>query len=85
MKVYTLRDEADAEEPTLTEEELHKLTALLGRKCRKQTKDRLYYAIKFNSQSLGIFERVHVRPCVRYVAGQCYPTEITYIRKLLLG
>lgn len=69
----------------LTEDELNQLVSLLGNRCRQATKNRLFYAIKFNQRRYGIYDRVCIRPEVYYCAGQSYPDEIRTVRKLLLG
>lgn len=83
MNPYTLNDAATNHD--LTEDELHALARLLGARCHNKTKDRLFYAIKYNQKTYGIFDRVCIRPEVYYCAGQSYPDEIRTVRKLLLG
>jgi hypothetical protein len=83
MNPYTLNDAAINHD--LTGDEINALVNLLGARCHNKTKNRLFYAIKFNQKKYGIFSRVWIRPNVEYCAGQSYPDEIRTVRKLLLG
>jgi hypothetical protein len=83
MKPYTLNDATQNRD--LTEDELNALVSLLGARCHNKTKNRLFYAIKYNQECFAIYDRVWIRPDVEYCAGQSYPDEIRTIRDLLLG
>ncbi len=83
MKPYTLNDAATNHD--LTEDELYSLVRLLGERCKVKTKNRLFYAIKFNQKCLAIYDRVLIRPDVEYCGSQSYPDEIRAVRKSLLG
>lgn len=83
MNPYTLNDAATNHD--LTEVELNALVCLLGAHCHNKTKNRLFYAIKYNQECFAIYDRVCIRPEVYYCAGQSYPDEIRTVRNLLLG
>ena len=73
---------------SLSEEELGNVVALLSSRCRKQTVNRLYWALRAcpTMQSYGIYGRVLLADSkASYCAGQSYPDEIRTVRECLIG
>jgi len=75
----------------LTEEQRAGLLALFGQGCRQSTKKRLADCFADNCRRVkncGIMRRVHLADGfdgVSYCAGQDYPSEVTFIRKILIA
>jgi len=84
--MYSLSDHIKLCRP-LNDAQIMRLMQILGKGCRRQTKDKLERRLTFAhiQQNHGIYERVTVFPDVRYVPGQCYTSEVATIRKLLIG
>lgn len=70
----------------LTKDEVDALVEILGYRCLDKTKLRLRRVLSFvpNIVSFGIYYRLMLSPRIFYCAGQSYPDEIRFIRKLLL-
>jgi len=63
------------------------LCALLGKRCRQDTRARIRRKLEYprSLPTYGIFNRVHIEEdCVSYCAGQSYPDEIRTVRNLIL-
>lgn len=72
----------------LNERQRIALMGLFGGGCREATKDRLRACFLDNCRRVrpcGIMGRVEVAPTVSYCAGQDYPSEIAFIRKILIA
>lgn len=78
----------DGAQDKLTEDQADQLCDLLSKRCKAETKDKLYRRLKIPLscfQEYGIFNRLHFendRFC--YCAGQCYTTEIKLVRSLIM-
>ena len=89
MKTYTLSD-AIRDGITLSPGQQQALLALLGNKCRKETKEKLArrFALPLSLMpNYGIFIRVYLSyntEGVHYCAGQSYTDEVRLVRKLVL-
>jgi hypothetical protein len=84
--MYSLSDHIKLCRP-LNDAQIMHLMQLLGKGCRRQTKEKLERRLTFAhiQQNHGIYTRLMVFPNVQYVAGQDYPGEIATVRKCLLG
>jgi len=73
---------------TLTEEDKNQLSRLLGKGIRATNAEKLRLALDYiGGRTYGIFERVQWDAAHgwTYCAGQHYPSEVAYIRKLLIN
>jgi len=78
----------DGSQDRLTEEQADQLFDLLSKRCKADTKDRLYRRLKIPLAcwpEYGIFNRLHFEQGeFSYCAGQCYITEIKLVRELII-
>lgn len=75
---------------SLNDEQKQSLYELLCKGARQKSRDRLHSVIWYQPLSswpcYGIYDRVHLEGnTFRYCAGQHYPTEVTYVRNLIIG
>ena len=84
--MYSLSDHIKLCRP-LNDAQIMRLMQILGKGCRRQTKEKLERRLKFAhiQRDYSIYSRVVVAPDVQYVAGQDYTGEIATVRKLLIG
>jgi hypothetical protein len=71
--------------------DIEQLVELLGSRCRRATKDKLYRRLRLPSllPTAGIFGRVHLdeyegQKVWSYCAGQSYADEIRLVRQTIL-
>ena len=78
----------DGSQDRLTEEQADQLFDLLSKRCKADTKDRLYRRLKIPLAcwpEYGIFNRVHINTSsISYCAGQSYTEEIWLVRELII-
>lgn len=75
---------------SLNDKQKQSLYNLLCKRAHEKTKNRLHSIIWWHSLSqwpnYGIFNRVHLEGDeFTYCAGQHYPSEVAYVRNLIIG
>lgn len=74
----------------LTEEQKSAFVHVFGKGCTERRKEHLWRFINNleDERTYGIYDRIVFGDCgasCQYIAGQDYPSEVAYIRKLICG